>query len=812
MATLLWLYVSRNFGKLMDLECPEPLANLYNRAYFRATWVTTALDAGFWTAMRIRKKWLRDLASMVFTLYYLIAAEQADEKVRKVRGMLTVEHLRVSWNKPTTPYLSFVSRLLRPKLMQYPPRKMLIPRPEESVYSEPVVAWLYYDGPLSTIGRHTKVVLDVPGGGFVAMNPRTHDDKLISWAAKTGLPVLSIDYRKAPEYPFPYALDECYDVYQTIISTQGRCLGFETGKTPRIVVTGDSAGGNLATGLVLRVLLSSQAETSRWQAQEVLPAPEGLVLVYPGLDMNIGNWMSDEQMALIYDRRTRRTNKNILRRKSEDIYKLDPESPHPFDIEEGKAEADEYITESSLNLASKPSMIDGLHSSSPEPANDQQTVESPSPQPGTSNIVPPTSPGMPSVATDPASPVISRQQSTVAESKPKVMKTRLATSSMISYFNDRILTPEMMRAMIILYVGPYNRPDFTTDWLLSPIRAPEALLARFPKTYFLTGERDPLVDDTVIFAGRIRQAKHNAFVARKELGLIKERVEFDEREHVEVTLIPGISHGFFQFVSIFPEGWKHIFRCARWIEEVYALKDEFDVGEREAAAAARRKESIRSMRSTRSTRVGSSGMGANGLRKEGVNGLVKMNGHGRGHAEGIGDGGDGDCDEEGNEENERHHRRSLTTGTSASSEGDEDQPLMMTSITRSTVSPRRNNNNNNNNVAEGSGGSSRDGDGGGGDNDYHNSNGHNDNNENEEEEEEGDAYEMAYDSEEERRREMSRRAKRRERLKRPGAGRRMKSLVSLASEEDLLGRRMEGLAGGLMGSRNVENGDGLRTP
>ena len=83
--TLLWLYVARNFGKLVGLECPEPLANLYNRSYFRATWVTTALDAGFWSAMRIRRKWLRDFLSMVFSVYYMVCAEQADEKVRKIR-------------------------------------------------------------------------------------------------------------------------------------------------------------------------------------------------------------------------------------------------------------------------------------------------------------------------------------------------------------------------------------------------------------------------------------------------------------------------------------------------------------------------------------------------------------------------------------------------------------------------------------------------------------------------------------------------------------------------------------------------------
>jgi hypothetical protein len=79
--TLLYLYVSRNFAKLLNLESPEPLANLYTRSYFRATWIMTAMDAGFWTAMRIRKKWMRDACSLLFTVYYLFAAERADEKV-----------------------------------------------------------------------------------------------------------------------------------------------------------------------------------------------------------------------------------------------------------------------------------------------------------------------------------------------------------------------------------------------------------------------------------------------------------------------------------------------------------------------------------------------------------------------------------------------------------------------------------------------------------------------------------------------------------------------------------------------------------
>lgn len=592
--------------------------------------------------MRIKRKWARDLFSVIFTLYYLLCAEQADEKVRKIRGTLTVDHLRVSWDKGTTPYISFFTSLMRPRFMRYPPRAIRIPRPQESSYAEPINAWLYFDGPISLLKKHTKIVLDVPGGGFVAMSPRTHEDKLLAWAGRTGVPVLSLDYKKAPEHPYPYALNECYDVYHTLMASRGRCIGLSGETTPKVIVSGDSAGGNLAVGMVLMILQSGSTDTRRWQGEVALPAPEGLVLVYPALDMNIGNWMTDEQMALIRDRRMRKTNQGVLRRKSDDYKKLTPSTPHHSD-EEDEANASPPDRSGKASFA----RTIALNSS-----------------PTAIHI---------SAAHITGSTAVAAQSA-----KPRTLRTRLAMSSMISYFNDRILTPEMMRAMIILYIGPHNRPDFSTDFLLSPLLAPEALLAKMPKTYILTGERDPLVDDTVIFAGRLRQAKAAAHLERKELGLLPQKSEFVEQEHVEVMLIPGISHGFLQFVSVFPEGWKYIFRCARWMKEI------FDRADRDRANS-HRADYFESKR----TANGSLGTG-------------------------------------------RHHRR---MGTASS--GDDERPLEM------------------------SVGSARSGE---------NSTGSR----------------------------GSRRKREVETSIRP-VTRRRKSSVSLASEDDLLGRRMKGLTGGLMG-------------
>lgn len=728
--TLLYLYTTRNFGKVVGLECPEPLANLYTRSYFRATWVTTALDAGFWTAMHIRPKWLRDFSSVIFTVYYLFCAEQADEKVRKVRGGLTLQHMRVSWDKPNTPYVRAVTDLLRPKLTKYkyPPRELRIPRPQQSSYNEPIKAWLYFDGPLSGLQKHDKIILDIPGGGFVAMDPRCHDDKLIAWAGRTGLPVLALDYKKAPEHPYPFALNECYDAYHTLVATRGQCIGLSGQFMPKIVVSGDSAGGNLAVGLTLMILQSGSTDSRRWHGESTLPLPDGLVLSYPALDMNIGNWMTDEQMALIKDRRSRHTNRGVIRRKSDDYRKLTPNTPH------GSEDEDESDTRTpSKKLAMSPE------------------------QPNTA-----------------AAHTVDAVALQNEESKPAHLKTRLAMSSMISYFNDRILTPEMMRAMIILYIGPHSRPDFASDYLLSPLLAPESLLVNFPKTYFLTGERDPLVDDTVIFAGRIRQAKLTQWRERQELGLVSSREQFREEDWVNVMLVPGISHGFLQFVSVFPEGWKYIFRTAKWMSDIFRELDMKALREVERNEREQKKHFMRMQAAL----------------AKAANGGTRSNRFD-----------DGDEDEDDFDDHEfdgdstrasspdrprlranRHHRR-MRTGSS----GDEDRPLEMSAIRPSPTKP----------VVPAKKPSPRIG------------NGHATSSATQPPVPTtavlGKAPRAAPGSEHEESTRIGRAAnhssmaamERREKAR---------SIASLASSEDLLGRRMKGITGGLMGSLGEDGG------
>lgn len=63
----------------------------------------------------------------------------------------------------------------------------------------------------------------------------------MAWAGQTNVPVVSIDYKKAPEFPFPHGLNECFDIYKMIVATKGACIGLKGAVQPRIALAGDSA-------------------------------------------------------------------------------------------------------------------------------------------------------------------------------------------------------------------------------------------------------------------------------------------------------------------------------------------------------------------------------------------------------------------------------------------------------------------------------------------------------------------------------------------------------------------------------------------
>lgn len=90
-----------------------------------------------------------------------------------------------------------------------------------------------------------KVLLYLHGGGFVFGQTPLHLQMGGYLARRLGFRLLMVDYRTAPEHPFPAALDDCVTAYQWL---------FGQGIAPRnIIIAGDSAGGNLTLATILKL-------------------------------------------------------------------------------------------------------------------------------------------------------------------------------------------------------------------------------------------------------------------------------------------------------------------------------------------------------------------------------------------------------------------------------------------------------------------------------------------------------------------------------------------------------------------------------
>lgn len=91
------------------------------------------------------------------------------------------------------------------------------------------------------------VFLWLHGGGFVVGGLDTCEAMCRTVAAQSGVAVVAVDYRLAPEHKYPAALDDSFAALQWL-ANQGHTLGLHGG---RIAVGGDSAGGNLAASSAL---------------------------------------------------------------------------------------------------------------------------------------------------------------------------------------------------------------------------------------------------------------------------------------------------------------------------------------------------------------------------------------------------------------------------------------------------------------------------------------------------------------------------------------------------------------------------------
>ncbi len=119
-----------------------------------------------------------------------------------------------------------------------------------------------------------RAVFYLHGGGYVFGSPKSHSAFTYALAKEARADVFSLEYRMAPEHPFPGAVDDAVAAYEWLL---------KQGREPRkMIVGGDSAGG----GLALALLLSIKARG--------LPMPAGALLLSPWTDLATTGGSLDE--------------------------------------------------------------------------------------------------------------------------------------------------------------------------------------------------------------------------------------------------------------------------------------------------------------------------------------------------------------------------------------------------------------------------------------------------------------------------------------------------------------------------------------
>jgi acetyl esterase/lipase len=116
------------------------------------------------------------------------------------------------------------------------------------------------------------IILYLHGGGYSIGSARTGANLAAPLARSTGVAAVSLDYRLAPEDPFPAAVDDVLAAYRELV---------ESGQ--KVVVAGDSAGGGLALALMIAARRAG------------LPLPAGAVLYSPWTDVSLSGGSMDSR-------------------------------------------------------------------------------------------------------------------------------------------------------------------------------------------------------------------------------------------------------------------------------------------------------------------------------------------------------------------------------------------------------------------------------------------------------------------------------------------------------------------------------------
>jgi len=141
----------------------------------------------------------------------------------------------------------------------------LVPRPKKISFRQETLDGFTAEWMIPENARHDRVLYYLHGGGYAICSVNTHRSLIVSIAKKANASAFAINYRLAPEHPFPAAVDDAVKGYLFLLQN-----GFSPGK---IFIAGDSAGGGLSIAALIRLRDSG------------FPLPAAAVCISPWTDL-----------------------------------------------------------------------------------------------------------------------------------------------------------------------------------------------------------------------------------------------------------------------------------------------------------------------------------------------------------------------------------------------------------------------------------------------------------------------------------------------------------------------------------------------
>lgn len=394
------------------------------------------------------------------------------------------------------------------------------------------------------LGLSDELIIHCHGGGFVAQTSLSHETYLRAWATNIGAPILSIDYSLAPQAPFPRALEEVLYAYAWALNHASTLLG-STGK--KVLLAGDSAGANLNLGVTLKCI------------QLNIRKPDGLFMAYTPVFVDFV--LSPSRLLCVTDPLLPMGFLiRCLKAYAASSNKKATKEKQPDNGECTKSDTESFAEVSESDLIALALSPNG------DETNDAHKLAS-LPSDSTLNSVSLTEVD---VGTEHPKEEGKSQEyikrflelyrnsginaSTYIKSDTNGVENDVSGGERPwSFFGwslrgrhreSRELDIENIRSPLEEFIFTVPRDPF-----LSPYLAPDNLLAQLPPVTMLTLQLDPCLDDSVMFARKLRL-----------LDVV-----------VTLDILPGLPHGFLNLTMVSKEASEGSDLCIKRIQELLAL-------------------------------------------------------------------------------------------------------------------------------------------------------------------------------------------------------------------------------------------------